>query len=98
MTITFCLPALPVHLSWPCSRTRGFRAVLEILNTWHWCLLPSTTFYTSRIGFALTFEEDNLVVASSLVDCVQAVQVERQAPPETMNLSRLEGDQVLIAS
>ena len=48
--------------------------------------------------FALTFEEDNLVIADSLIDRVQAVQVERQAPPETVDLSRLEGDQVLIAS
>lgn len=38
------------------------------------------------------------MVAGSLIDCIQAVQVERQAPPETVDLSRLEGDQVLIAS
>lgn len=69
-----------------------------MLNIWHWCLLPGTAFDTSSTVFALTFEEDNLVVAGSLVDCVQAVQVERQAPPETVDLSRLEGDQVLIAS
>lgn len=98
MVITFCLPSLPVHSSWPRSWTTAFRPALEMLNLWHWCLLPSTTFYASRIMFALTFEEDNLVVAGSLVDCVQAVQVEGQAPPETVNLSRLEGDQVLIAS
>lgn len=49
-------------------------------------------------SFGLTFEEDDLVVADSLIDRVQAVQVERQAPPETVDLSRLEGDQVLIAS
>lgn len=52
----------------------------------------------SSTGFALTFEEDDLVVAGSLVDRVQAVQVEWQTPPETVDLSRLEGDQVLIAS
>lgn len=98
MIITFCFPSLPVRFSWPRSRTTGIRPALEMLNMWHWCLLPSTTFYTSSIMFALTFEEDNLVVAGSLIDCVQAVQVEWQAPPETVNLSRLEGDQVLIAS
>lgn len=69
-----------------------------MLNIWHRCLLPGTAFDTSSTMFALTFEEDNLVVAGSLVDCVQAVQVERQAPSETVDLSRLEGDQVLIAS
>lgn len=65
---------------------------------WHWCLLHTTTFHSSSTIFALTFEEDNLVVVGSLVDCIQAVQVEWQTPPETVDLSRLEGDQVLIAS
>lgn len=45
----------------------------------------------------LTFEEHDLVVAGPLVDCVHAVQVQGQAPPEPVDLSRLEGDQVLIA-
>lgn len=67
-----------------------------MVNMWHWCLLHTTTFHSTI--FALTFKEDNLVVTGSLVDCIQAVQVERQTPPETVDLSRLEGDQVLIAS
>lgn len=46
---------------------------------------------------ALTFEEHDLVVAGPLVHCVHAVQVQGQAPPEPVDLSRLEGDQVLIA-
>lgn len=46
---------------------------------------------------ALTFEEHNLVVAGPLIDGVHAVQVEGQAPPEPVDLGRLEGDQVLIA-
>lgn len=65
---------------------------------WHRALQQGDTRAASSTGFALTFEEDDLVVAGSLVDRVQAVQVERQTPPETVDLSRLEGDQVLIAS
>lgn len=38
------------------------------------------------------------MVTGSLIDGIQAVQVEWQAPPEAVDLSRLEGDQVLIAS
>lgn len=98
VTATLCLPSPPARFSRPCSWTTGLRPALEMLNIWHRCLLPGTAFDTSSTTFALTFEEDNLVVAGSLVDCVQAVQVERQAPPETVDLSRLEGDQVLIAS
>lgn len=49
------------------------------------------------LSLALTFEEHNLVVAGPLIDGVHAVQVEGQAPPEPVDLGRLEGDQVLIA-
>lgn len=65
---------------------------------WHRDLHRADTRAASSTAFALTFEEDDLVVAGSLVDRIQAVQVEWQAPPETVDLSRLEGDQVLIAS
>lgn len=65
---------------------------------WHRALHRGDTHATSSTAFALTFEEDDLVVAGSLIDGIQAVQVEWQASPETVDLSRLEGDQVLIAS
>lgn len=45
---------------------------------------------------SLTFEEDNLVVTGTLVHGVHAVQVQRQAPPEAMHLSRLQGHQVSV--
>lgn len=45
---------------------------------------------------SLTFEEDNLVVAGTLIHGVHAVQVQRQAPPEAMHLSGLQGHQVSV--
>lgn len=43
-----------------------------------------------------TFEEDNLVVAGTFIHSIHAVQVQRQAPPEAMHLSRLQGHQVPV--
>ena len=43
-----------------------------------------------------TFEEDELVVTGALVHGVHAVQVQRQAPPETVHLCRLQRYQVAV--
>lgn len=43
-----------------------------------------------------TFEEDDLVVTGALVHGVHAVQVQRQAPPETVHLCRLQRHQVAV--
>lgn len=43
-----------------------------------------------------TFEEDDLVVGGALVHGVHAIQVQRQAPPETVHLRRLQRHQVPI--
>lgn len=50
----------------------------------------------ARGGSSLTFEEDNLVVTGTLIYRVHTVQVQRQAPPEAMHLSRLKGHQVPV--
>ena len=44
-----------------------------------------------------TFEEDDLVVTGALVHGVHAVQVQRQAPPETVHLCRLQRHQVAVS-
>lgn len=44
----------------------------------------------------LTFEEDDLVVTSTLIHSIHTVQVQRQAPPEAMHLSWLQGHQVPV--
>lgn len=90
---------------WTCPGRRstadaGVSCLQEKSQCCQGTLAPGSTpgSAASSTAFTLTFEEDDLVVTGSLVDRVQAVQVERQAPPETVDLSRLEGDQVLIAS